>query len=163
MINDVQALQFEAALETARALQVPVCLMHMRGKPSNMQEAPSYGNVVDEVVSFLCKRIAACEQQGILKHNILVDPGIGFGKTLRHNLQLLAAIPDLKKTGAEVLIGVSRKSMIDDLLQRTVDQRMHASVGLAVQSVLNGAKIVRVHDVQATYDAVRSAEAVVFS
>ncbi len=163
MINDVQALQFENAVEVAAKLQVPVCLMHMDGKPDTMQNAPSYDNVVEEVVDFLQKRILACEQQGIPKNNILVDPGIGFGKTLQHNLQLLAAIPDLKRLGTDVLIGVSKKSMIGDLLQRPVDQRMPASLGLAVQSVLNGAKIVRVHDVQATHDAIRSVEAVAFS
>ena len=160
MINDVKALQEDGALEIASDLGVSVCLMHMLGDPSMMQNRPNYNNVVEQVIAFLQDRIKACEQKGIDNYNIVIDPGIGFGKTLEHNLQLLAAVPELKSLGHEILIGVSRKSMIGDLLQRSVEQRMPASVGLAVQSVLNGAKIVRVHDVQATYDAVRSVEAV---
>lgn len=163
MINDVKALQVDAAVDIAAKLNVPICLMHMRGDPSSMQDSPSYDSVTDEVIAFLSNRIQVCEKEGILVQNIIIDPGIGFGKTLEHNLQLLAAIPVLKQLGANVLIGVSRKSMIDDLLQRSVDKRLPASIGLAVQSVLNGAKIVRVHDVQATYDAIRCIEAVGFS
>ena len=160
MINDVKALQEEGALEIASDLGVPVCLMHMRGDPSMMQNKPNYDNVVEEVVAFLQDRLKACNLHGIHDYNIVIDPGIGFGKTLEHNLQLLAAVPELKSLGHEILIGVSRKTIIGDLLQRPVEQRMSASIGLAVQSVLNGAKIVRVHDVQETYDAVRSVEAV---
>ncbi|MBX2848513.1 MAG: dihydropteroate synthase [Acidiferrobacterales bacterium] len=163
MINDVKALRGEQALETAVELQVPVCLMHMQGEASSMQDSPSYQNVTEEVADFLRNRIAKCEKLGLSKNSIVIDPGIGFGKTLDHNLQLLAAVPTLKEIGCEVLIGVSRKSMIDALLNRPVDQRLAASLGLAVQSVLNGAKIVRVHDIRATYDAVRSVEAVVSS
>ena len=163
MINDVRALRFDKAVETAANLDVPVCFMHMGGSPDTMQNAPSYNNVVDEVFNFLSQRIDVCERHGLSKENIMLDPGIGFGKTLQHNLKLLKAIPKFNKLGAPVLVGISKKSMIDDLLQRPVNHRMPASIGLAVQSVLNGAKIVRVHDVQATYDAVRCAEAVAFS
>ena len=163
MINDVKALQMDNALEIAAQLQVPVCLMHMQGDSSTMQQAPSYDSVVEEVIGFLQERVHACTDKGLSKQQLIVDPGIGFGKNLQHNLQLLAAVPRLKKIGCEVLIGASRKTLINDLLQRPIDQRMPASIGLAVQSVLNGAKIVRVHDIRATHDAVRSAEAVAFS
>ena len=161
MINDVSALQSEGAIAVALEANVPICLMHMQNAPANMQNNPYYDDVVDDVVGFLNQRIEACLNAGISRSDLVVDPGIGFGKSLEHNLALLAAINKIKKTlSCEVLIGVSRKSMIDHLLGRAVSQRQAASLGLAVQSVLNGAKIVRVHDVQATYDAVRSVEAV---
>lgn len=160
MVNDVKALQYEDALQTVSNLSVPVCLMHMHGEPFNMQDSPEYSEVVEDVAAFLQTRVMACIDAGISKDQILLDPGIGFGKTLQHNLQLLAALPKLNSLGCNVLIGVSRKSMIDQLLDRAVDERTAASIGLAVQAVLNGAKIVRVHDVRETYDAVRAAEAV---
>ena len=163
MINDVNALRAPEALTAAAILNVPVCLMHMRGDPANMQNAPAYDSVVMEVIAFLNQRIEACIAAGMSANNLLVDPGIGFGKTLEHNLVLLSAIPELLRLKAQVLIGVSRKSMIDQLLDRTVDERVAASVGLAVQSVMNGAKIVRVHDVLQTHDAVRAVEAVIRS
>lgn len=161
MINDVKALQQDDALQVATDLAVPVCLMHMSGEPQNMQNSPMYDDVVETVTNFLQQRINACTQKGMSEKDIILDPGIGFGKTLQHNLQLLAALPQLKKLGANLLIGVSRKSMIEKMLGRSVDQRLPASLALAVQSVLNGAKIVRVHDVQASYDAIRSVEAVI--
>ncbi|MEM7359503.1 MAG: dihydropteroate synthase [Pseudomonadota bacterium] len=162
MINDVNGLQAEGAIAVAAQAQVPVCIMHMQNNPRTMQEAPRYENVVDEVFDFLQHRIAQCAEHGLARELIITDPGIGFGKTLAHNLALLKAVPRLKdKLGCEVLIGVSRKSMIDMLLQREVDQRLAASVGLAVQAALNGAKILRVHDVAETHDAVRAVEAVV--
>lgn len=161
MINDVNALQAEGAVEMAANSGAVVCLMHKQGDPSNMQDAPEYDDVVQEVGEFLQQRINACLKSGIDKANIMVDPGIGFGKTLEHNLHLLAHVDSLRAaSGCDVLIGVSRKSLIDKLLKRQVSQRVSASVGLAVQAVLNGAKIVRVHDVAATYDAVRCVEAV---
>ena len=160
MINDVQALRMEGAIEAAAKLNVPVCLMHMQGDPSTMQKKPKYENVNEEVSAFLQSRIDACIKAGVAEQNIIVDPGIGFGKTLQHNLELLAGVPELTKLGYKVLIGVSRKSMIEHLLKRSAKERVAASVGLAVQSVLNGAKIVRVHDVFATHDAIRAVEAV---
>lgn len=164
MINDINALQAEGAIAAVSDLDVPVCLMHMQGKPSDMQENPEYNQVVDDVFGFLQQRIDACVDGGIQSSNVLLDPGIGFGKTLAHNLTLLNHVSQLKaKLKCEVLIGVSRKSMIGDLLGRPVEQRLAASLGLAVQAVINGAKIVRVHDVQATHDAVRSIEAVLNS
>ncbi len=161
MINDVNALRSDGALDAAAQANVPVCLMHMLGSPKSMQKQPLYDNVVDEVILFLSQQVQQCELRGMSKSNLIVDPGIGFGKTVAHNLALLNAVPELQKQiGCEVLIGVSRKSMIDTLLGRKVDERLAASLGLAVQACLNGAKILRVHDVRATHDAVRAAEAV---
>jgi dihydropteroate synthase len=161
MINDVNALRSEGAVEIASQHNVPVCIMHMAGQPKTMQDQASYSDVVSQVIEFLQKRITVCLEAGIGLHNIVVDPGIGFGKMLEHNLQLLQNTALVaEQTACQVLIGVSRKSMIDGILGRPVEQRMHASVGLSVQAVLNGAKIVRVHDVRATHDAVRSVEAV---
>lgn len=161
MVNDVRALQTSGAIESVADSAVYVCLMHMQQQPQTMQQNPSYKNVVQEVVEFLKQRSQICEKHGISRDRIIVDPGIGFGKTIEHNLALLKAVPELaEQTDSEVLIGVSRKSMIDHLLNREVDQRMAASVGLAVQAALNGAKIVRVHDVRASFDAIRCVEAV---
>lgn len=161
MINDTNALRANGAVEIAAESSVTVCLMHMLGKPKDMQQQPQYEHVVDDVISFLKERVSVCRDAGISKSDIFVDPGIGFGKTLSHNLSLLKATPQLRQTtGCEVLIGASRKSMIDAILKRPVDQRLHASVGIAVQAVLNGAKIVRVHDVRASFDAIRCVEAV---
>ena len=135
--------------------------MHMLGAPKTMQQSPRYDNVVDEVLTFLQDQIGLCLEHGIDASDIVVDPGIGFGKSLSHNLLLLKNVEKIKQTLAcHVLIGVSRKSMIDLILGRPVEQRVSASVGLAVQAVLNGAKIVRVHDVRETFDAIRAVEAV---
>lgn len=161
MINDVNGLRAEGAMELVAELEVPACIMHMQGTPQTMQQDPRYDQVVDEVIMFLQTRVQHAKQHGIPNNMLIVDPGIGFGKTLEHNLALLAKIPLLRATtGCDVLIGVSRKSLIDHLLSRSVDERLPASLGLAVQAALNGAKILRVHDVQATHDAVRAAEAV---
>ncbi len=162
MINDISALQAPQALDIAAAANVPVCIMHMQGKPKDMQSQPVYQDVVPEVVAFLNDRKKQCVAHGISLQDLVVDPGIGFGKTLEHNLSLLASVEVIaESTGCDVLIGVSRKSFIDKMLSRPVGERLPASLGLAVQAVLKGTKIVRVHDVRATYDAVRSAEAVV--
>lgn len=161
MINDINGLRAEFALSSAAKLNVPICLMHMLGSPKTMQQQPEYQNVVEEVGSFLASRVAECVEAGIAKTDLFVDPGIGFGKTLNHNLSLLNAVSDLKHhSGCEVLIGVSRKSLIQKLLGRASGDRMPASIGLAVQAVINGAKIVRVHDVKPTVDAIRVVEAV---
>lgn len=160
MINDVTALSDAKARQVVANSGLPICLMHMQGKPREMQQNPSYENVVSDVKEYLQGVAKVSEQSNIASENIILDPGIGFGKTLEHNLKLLAALPEIRAFGYPVLIGVSRKSMIDHLLTRDVDQRLAASLGLAVQAVLNGADIVRVHDVRETYDAVRAAEAV---
>lgn len=162
MINDVNGLRSEGAVPVIAKAQVPVCIMHKQGQPKDMQKAPQYKDVVDDVIRFFKSRLEVCLQASILQQNIILDPGIGFGKTLEHNLLLLQAIPEMRqRIDCELLIGVSRKSLIDSFFGRSVNARLPASLGLAVQAVLNGAKIVRVHDVRATYDAVRSVEAVI--
>ncbi len=161
MINDVNALRSPGALQAAVLAQVPVCIMHMQGEPKSMQKSPCYEDVVTEIIRFLADRLEECELAGIARNQVIMDPGIGFGKSLQHNLRLLKAVPQLKtELGCDVLIGVSRKSMIDEVLGRAVDKRTAASVGLAVQAGLNGARIVRVHDVRETFDALRCVEAV---
>ena len=164
MVNDVNGLRADGAINIVAKAQVPVCVMHMLGAPKTMQQAPRYNDVVAQITAFLTTQISSCTQQGIALEDIVVDPGIGFGKTLEHNLSLLKGVNKLKHSLAcHVLIGVSRKSMIDQILDRQVSERLFGSVGLSVQSVINGAKIVRVHDVQETHDAIRSVEAVLFS
>jgi dihydropteroate synthase len=153
MINDVRALQRDGALQVAAGLGVPVCLMHMQGQPETMQSQPSYGDVVSEVLEFLAARADLCLQAGIAPGHIYLDPGFGFGKTVPHNLQLLQALPRLAALGYPVLVGLSRKSMIGELLGREVDQRLPAGLALAVLAVERGAAIVRSHDVGATVDA----------
>lgn len=160
MLNDVTALSDPNSLDVVADSQLPVCVMHMQGEPRTMQANPQYDNVVLEVQAFLETVSQKCEKAGVLPENIILDPGLGFGKTLEHNLQLLAAVPDLCQLGYSVLIGGSRKSMIGQLLDRDVSERMPASIALAAQAALNGTRIVRVHDVKETYDAVRLVEAV---
>jgi len=161
LINDVNGLRGPGAIQVVADSGVPVCIMHMQGGPKEMQHAPNYQDVVEDVIRFFNTQIAECMSLGISKTDIVIDPGIGFGKTLEHNLLLLKQIPRLiKETECQALIGVSRKSLIDMQLGRPVEERLPASLGLGVQSVLNGAKILRVHDVRATHDAIRMVEAV---
>ena len=161
MINDVNGLRAEGAIAVAAEAMVPVCIMHMQGQPQTMQARPEYQSVVDQVTGFFKHRVDAAIEAGILASDIILDPGIGFGKTLEHNLELLNSISLMRDNlGHQILIGVSRKSLIDTLLGRPVDKRLPASLGLAVQAVLNGAKIIRVHDVRETFDAIRAVEAV---
>jgi dihydropteroate synthase len=160
LINDVRALREPGALEAAASLKVPVCLMHMQGEPRSMQANPHYEDVVREVREFLAGRIAAAEVAGIQRDRIVIDPGFGFGKTVEHNLGLLRELAAFQDLGCPVLAGLSRKSMIGKLLDLPVDQRVNASVALALIAVQNGARIVRVHDVGATREAIRMWEAV---
>ena len=161
MINDVASLRGEGAMHAAADLGVPVCLMHMQGEPRTMQEKPHYDDVVAEVAAFLESRIAACVAAGIGEDLIVVDPGFGFGKTHGHNVELLANLRQLRVRERPVLVGVSRKSTLGDLTQREVHERMPASVAAAVVAVVNGASIIRAHDVQATVDALKVAQAVI--
>jgi len=154
-INDVRALRTEGTLEAAAELNVPVCLMHMQGEPRTMQDDPRYADVVGEVRDFLKERRDACMNAGIPAARIVVDPGFGFGKTLEHNLELLRGLKKLQSLGAPILAGLSRKSMIGKALGLPVERRLHASVALAVMAVQNGARIVRVHDVGPTVEALR--------
>jgi dihydropteroate synthase len=160
LINDVRALRATGALQTAAALAVPVCLMHMQGEPRSMQHNPVYVDVAGEVRDFLQERIEACVAAGIPRQCIVIDPGFGFGKTVEHNLELLRRLDELRALGAPVLAGLSRKSMIGALFGLPVAQRLHASVALALIAVQNGATMLRVHDVRATREAIRMFEAV---
>lgn len=159
-INDVRALRDPGALQAAAALRVPVCLMHMQGEPRSMQANPAYTEVVREVRDFLAGRLEACIAAGIPRDRIVIDPGFGFGKTAAHNLELLRHLHEFRDLGVACLAGLSRKSMIGALLNLPVDQRASASVALALIAVQNGARIVRVHDVRMTRDAIRMWEAV---
>ena len=160
MINDVRALQREDALVAAAKTGLPICLMHMQGEPKSMQYAPEYGDVVVDVAVFLQSRVNACVAVGIEKQRILLDPGFGFGKTLAHNLALLARLNELVDLGQPILVGLSRKSLIDQLLNRGVDERLPGSLALALAAADRGAAIMRVHDVSATYDALRVLDAI---
>jgi dihydropteroate synthase len=159
LINDVRALQEPDALAVAAASDAAICLMHMQGAPRTMQQDPHYADVVREVREFLDERVAACERAGIERHRILLDPGIGFGKRLAHNLQLLAHLPALQQSGLPMLVGVSRKSLFGELLQRSVEQRLAGGLAVATAAVLAGVSILRVHDVAETVDAVKVATA----
>jgi dihydropteroate synthase len=161
MLNDVMALRAPGALEAAAEAGVPVCLMHMQGEPRTMQRDPRYGDVVAEVRAFLEERVRACEAAGIRRERLVLDPGFGFGKTLGHNLSLLRHLEVLTRTGLPVLAGISRKSMIGRLLgDAPVERRLHGSLAAAVMAVERGARILRVHDVGPTVEALRVAWAV---
>ena len=153
MVNDVAALAAPGALEAVAKAPVAVCLMHMQGEPGTMQANPSYRDVMAEVRAYLAGRVAAAESAGIARGRIVVDPGFGFGKTLEHNLALLAGLRELRLPGVALLAGLSRKAMLGKLTGREPHERVHASVAAALAAVQNGAHIVRVHDVAATRDA----------
>ena len=156
MINDVYALRREGALDAAAELGVPVVLMHMLGEPRSMQDAPEYDDVAGEVHRFLAERIFAAEMAGIGKKRIVVDPGFGFGKTTQHNLQLLARLERFTELGVPVLAGLSRKRTIGELTGRAAPaERLHGSVAAHLVAAQRGAKLLRVHDVAATVDALR--------
>jgi dihydropteroate synthase len=160
MINDVSALRAEGAVGVAADLGVPVCLMHMQGEPESMQTAPRYTDVVDEVIGFLLGRASDCVAAGMARERILLDPGFGFGKTAGHNLRLLHHLDRLTERGYPVLVGLSRKSLIGQVLGLPVDKRLYPGVALAVLAVWQGASIVRCHDVRETREAIRMCQAV---
>ncbi len=159
LINDIMALQAPGALEAAAELQVPVCLMHMQGVPRTMQERPEYRDVVAEVRQFLLDRVEACRQAGLGDDKLLLDPGFGFGKTVGHNYRLLRELAVFASDGYPLLVGMSRKSMLGQVLNLPVDQRLHGSIAAAVIAVWNGAAIVRVHDVRPTVEAITVVQA----
>ena len=163
LINDVRALQRDNALQAAAKTQLPVCLMHMQGKPQTMQNKPHYDDVLSDVRSFFKQRLQACADAGIEAKKVILDPGFGFGKTPQHNLLLLKQLSSFSEFELPILVGMSRKSMIDHVLNVAVDQRLSASLALAVMAAERGAKIIRVHDVQETVYAVRMAEAVLMT
>ncbi|MDO8348425.1 MAG: dihydropteroate synthase [Rugosibacter sp.] len=160
MINDIAALQAPGALEVVAASSAGICLMHMQGSPGNMQQAPRYADVVNEVADFFASRVAAAETAGIALNRICVDPGFGFGKTLEHNLDLLRRLDELVIPGLPLLIGLSRKSMLGMLTGRAAMDRVHAGIAAHVLAVMRGARILRVHDVAATRDALAIVQAV---
>ncbi|OBR45587.1 MULTISPECIES: dihydropteroate synthase [Aeromonas] len=156
LINDVRALLEPGALAAAAAADVPVCLMHMQGQPRTMQAEPHYDDLLGEVRAFFDERIAACLTAGIAREQLLLDPGYGFGKTLEHNYQLLAQQESLLDYQLPLLVGMSRKSMIGNLLGRPIDERLAGSLACALIGMQRGARIIRVHDVRATMDALRT-------
>jgi len=160
LINDVRALQAPGALEAAAELGQPVCLMHMQGDPRTMQLAPNYRDVVAEVAAFLAARAGAALAAGVPERNIILDPGFGFGKTLAHNLTLLAGLDRIAELGYPVLAGLSRKSMLGTLLGRELPDRLAGSLALALLAAQGRAMILRVHDVAPTVDALRVLTAV---
>ncbi|WP_413740050.1 dihydropteroate synthase [Sodalis sp. RH14] len=155
LINDIRALRDPGALEAARDSGLPVCLMHMQGEPRSMQQAPHYDDVLAEVDRFFAGRIADCVAAGIPKNKLLLDPGFGFGKDLAHNYRLLARVGDYHHFGLPLLVGMSRKSMIGQLNQAPAEQRVIGSVACAVIAAMQGAQIIRVHDVKATVEAMQ--------
>jgi len=160
LINDVRALQREGAASAAARAGVPVCVMHIQGEPETMQDRPVYENVLREVGEFLSLRVRVAVKAGVSAHNIILDPGFGFGKNLEHNLRLLASLEQLHVLGHPLLVGMSRKSMLGQITGREVGERLSASLAAATISAMKGASIVRVHDVRETVDAVKVATAV---
>jgi dihydropteroate synthase len=160
MVNDVRALQRPGALEAAAQLGVPMCLMHMQRSPETMQEDPRYQDVVTEVRTFLARRIAACLDAGVRPEHLVVDPGFGFGKTLSHNVELLASLGRLSSLGLPIMVGLSRKSMLGQLTGRAVGNRLPGSLAAAVVAAQRGAAVLRVHDVAATRDVLAILDAV---
>ncbi|MGE9552653.1 dihydropteroate synthase [Erwinia amylovora] len=159
LINDIRSLQEPGALEAAAATGLPICLMHMQGEPRTMQQAPKYQRFLQDVDAFFVEHIARCEAAGIKKDRLLLDPGFGFGKNLSHNYQLLAHLADFHHFGLPLLVGMSRKSMIGQLLNVGPSQRLTGSLACAVIAAMQGAHILRVHDVKETVEAMRVVEA----
>lgn len=160
MINDVRALRSEGAVQIAVDSGLAVCLMHMQGQPREMQAAPRYSNVVEEVYAFLSDRIEACLAAGMDLARIVIDPGFGFGKTLEHNLTLMRRLDRFRDLGRPILVGVSRKSMIGAIVGREVNERLWGSIALGMMAIERGAHILRVHDVAPTTDAMKVMRAV---
>jgi dihydropteroate synthase len=160
MVNDVNALRAEGAIECCAELNVPVCLMHMLGEPRTMQQNPEYIDVVKEVAAFLLERAQKCIEAGISEDSIILDPGFGFGKALEHNLQLLSRLDEICELDFPVLVGLSRKSMLGAVLGQPVNERLIGSVAAAVIAYEKGARLFRVHDVAETTDALKLCAAV---
>ena len=160
MINDVRALQNEGCVDVIAQSDVDVCLMHMQGMPRTMQENPQYKNIIDDIVAFFTARIECCQKKNISKERLILDPGFGFGKTLEHNYQMLAQFSLFKQLDLPLLAGISRKSMLGNLLSRDVEQRLAGSLAAAIVAVQQGASIIRVHDVAESVDALKVLKAV---
>jgi len=160
LVNDVFALRQDGAAAAVAELGVAVCLMHMQGDPRSMQIAPQYRQLTREIIDFLARRIGACTAVGIERDKIIVDPGFGFGKNDAHNLQLLANLHQLQELGRPILVGLSRKRLLGKLTGKATENRLSAGIAAAVIAVAEGANIVRTHDVGATVDALKIADAV---
>ncbi|HDZ10120.1 dihydropteroate synthase [Pseudohongiella sp.] len=159
LINDIRALRRDGAIDAVAATSMGLCLMHMKGEPGTMQQAPVYDDLLAEVLGFLQQRVSDCERAGIARGRICLDPGFGFGKTLAHNYRLLRELPTLLAAGLPVLAGISRKSMIGAVVEREVDGRLPGSLAAAVLAAEHGASIIRVHDVAETVDALKVLQA----
>ncbi len=163
IVNDISALRFDPGMvDVVAAEDVPIILMHMKGTPRTMQLEPHYGDVVAEVRDFLAGRIGFATERGVKREKIIIDPGIGFGKTLEHNLALLRGLPGLASLGQPLLVGASRKAFIGKILNAVPDERLEGSLAVAVAAVLAGAHMIRAHDVKETLRAVRVADAIRF-
>jgi len=160
IINDIHALRAPEARSIAAKTQAGACLMHLQGEPRTMQDSPHYNDVVAEVIAFLRHQRQACIDAGVASDAIAIDPGIGFGKTLEHNLALLKELPRFAALDAPLLIGVSRKRMLGEILGKPLAERLYGGLGLAALAVIHGARIIRTHDVGATRDAILSVSAV---
>ncbi len=159
IINDVRALQNEGCLDVLAKTDVPICLMHMQGLPRTMQATTQYNHLLEDISDFFRQRIAACQQAGIKQQRLILDPGFGFGKTLEQNYQLLANFSQFKTFNLPLLSGTSRKSMIGNLLERSVEERLAGSLTTAIIAAQQGANIIRVHDVKETVDAMKVLQA----
>ncbi|MDK2124791.1 dihydropteroate synthase [Parachitinimonas caeni] len=153
MINDVSALEDVGALNVIAQSNCAVCLMHKKGQPDTMQQAPHYQDVMSEIRNYLDGRLAAARRAGVARERLVIDPGFGFGKTFEDNIELMRRLPEFKDLGSPVLVGMSRKAMLGKITGRPVSERMVASIAAALVAIRNGAGIVRVHDVAATKDA----------
>ena len=160
LINDVRALERPGAMDYIAETDLPVCLMHMQGTPQSMQKNPNYQDVVNEVAIYLLARVALCRKAGITDERLLLDPGFGFGKSLQHNLSMLKHLHLFADLGFPLLVGMSRKSMVGTILDKPVEQRLHGSVAVAMLAAQQGARIIRVHDVGPTVDALKILSAV---
>ena len=159
IINDVRSLHETGALEAAAETGLPICIMHMLGQPKTMQQTPDYKNVVAEVKQYLSDEINRCEAVGIAKNRLIIDPGFGFGKNLAHNYQLLAKLNEFHTLGAPLLVGMSRKTMIGGLLDVPLEERLTGSIACAVIAAMQGAQIIRAHDVKETVQAMKIVQA----
>ncbi|MFP3014224.1 MAG: dihydropteroate synthase [Arsenophonus sp.] len=159
IINDVRSLHEDGALKVAASTGLIICIMHMLGQPKTMQQSVNYKNVVEEVKQYLSCEISRCESAGITKNNLIIDPGFGFGKNLSHNYQLLAKLNEFHTLGVPLLVGMSRKSMIGELLKIPIKKRLIGSIACAVIAAMHGARIIRVHDVKETVQAMKIVQA----
>ncbi|MGP1959848.1 MAG: dihydropteroate synthase [Arsenophonus sp. NC-TX2-MAG3] len=155
IINDIRSLHEAGALEAAAKTELLICIMHMLGQPKTMQQAPNYKNVVTEVKQYLSDEIERCEAAGITKNSLIIDPGFGFGKNLSHNYQLLAKLNEFHALGVPLLVGISRKSMIGELLDVPLEERLIGGIACAVIAAMQGVQIIRAHDVKETVQAMK--------